>query len=320
MSEASDPLSREVKAEAAAWLARLRADDRTPADEEAFQAWLAAAPAHTAAFEAVSSVWDIAGGLPRDLRGYKRQPMVSDRRQILAGLGVLVVAGGTFSAWRSAQARVYQTDVGEQKHVVLEDGSQVFLDTNTRINVKIDDTVRNAELMYGRADFNVFPDSSRQFIVSAADRKIVTGASEFDVQQENGRVSILLIKGSASLQSVSSAERTQVMRTGERLVTGQTGTSRLDRPNLAPLQAWRTGRAIFENDRLSQAIFEMNRYSTDKLEIENPAIADMRVSGVYYVGDNVAFASSISKLLPVKMRRDRNHVYLSVDSARLIQG
>ena len=64
----------------------------------------------------------------------------------------------------------------------------------------------------------------------------------------------------------------------------------------------------------------MNRYSTDKLEIEDPTIANLRVSGVYYVGDNAAFASSVSKLLPVKMRRNANHVYLSADSARLIQG
>ena len=71
-------------------------------------------------------------------------PATGHRRQILAGIGLLVVAGGSFSAWQSAQARVYQTDVGEQKHLVLEDGSRVFLDTDTRISIKFDDTVHVA--------------------------------------------------------------------------------------------------------------------------------------------------------------------------------
>ena len=56
-----------VKAGAATWLARLRADDRTAEDEAAFREWLADDPAHAAAFEAMNGVWDVAGR--RDLRG-----------------------------------------------------------------------------------------------------------------------------------------------------------------------------------------------------------------------------------------------------------
>src|SRR6185437_12451957 len=113
MQAPSVPSSSAMKADAAAWLARLRADDRSSADERAFQEWLAT-PEHAAAFESVSSIWDIAGGLPHDLRGYDQRRPAGHRRQVLAGLGALLVAGGTFSAWRSAQAHVYQTEVGEQ--------------------------------------------------------------------------------------------------------------------------------------------------------------------------------------------------------------
>ncbi len=319
MSNTSLPVTCEMKAEAAAWMARLRADDRGVADECAFQEWLAAAPAHGAAFETVSSIWEAAGGLPHDLRGPNGRAPVKHRRQVLAGMGALIVSGGAFSAWRSAQAGTYQTEVGEQKHLALEDGSHVFLDTDTRIKVKFDDKVRAAELLYGRANFCVTHDPSRLFIVSAADRKIVAAASEFDVRHENGLVSVLLIKGSASLRSVAPGAHTQVMHDGERLVAEKSAI-RLDKPSLAPLQAWKTGRAIFDNDRLCDAVREMNRYSTDTLEIEDAAIAGMRISGIYYVGDNVVFANSVSKLLPVKVRRDGNHVYMRADSARLIQG
>ena len=86
--------SPEIRAQAAAWLARLRADDRDSRDEGAFQAWLAASPDHAAAFEAVDRVWSEVGSF-RDLRGPVQRPAarVASRRALLAGVGLLAVTG-----------------------------------------------------------------------------------------------------------------------------------------------------------------------------------------------------------------------------------
>src|SRR6185437_12027029 len=130
-----------IRAEAAAWLARLHAEDRDAADEAAFRAWLSADPAHAMAFEAVDRTWSDIGGLGNlirtDLRrGVARvpvrEPALTSRRLLLAGVGLLAVTSGSALFWRSASARVYETDVGEQKHVALDDGSQLFLDDKTR--------------------------------------------------------------------------------------------------------------------------------------------------------------------------------------------
>jgi transmembrane sensor len=61
-----------VRAEAAAWLARLRADDRQIADEAAFRDWLDASPVHAAAFEAVDRMWSDVGWLVDLRRGTAR--------------------------------------------------------------------------------------------------------------------------------------------------------------------------------------------------------------------------------------------------------
>ena len=312
--------SDDVKAESAAWLARLRADDRSPEDERAFRDWLAAEPSHSAAFEAVSATWELSSGLSRDLRGCCHPKSAGNRREVLAGLGALSLAFGAFAVMRSAQARVYQTDVGEQKHIALDDGSHVLLDTDTRIRVNFSKSLRAAELLYGRANFRVVADTGRPFIVCAADRKIVTAVSDLDVRKDHGAISVVLIKGSATLEPVTPGGRTEVLHSGQQVFADKTRAWHLGAPNIASLVAWQTGHAIFENEKLADAVYEMNRYSTDKLLIENAAIAGLRVSGVYFVGDNVAFANAISKLLPVKMHRDGNRVYLSSSSGHLIQG
>ena len=57
----------------------------------------------------------------------------------------------------------------------------------------------------------------------------------------------------------------------------------------------------------------MNRYSTQRLAVD-PAVASLKVSGVYRVGDNAAFARSLAKLLPVAVHEDGDTLLLTADS------
>jgi transmembrane sensor len=310
------PTAETARAEAAAWLARLRADDRSPADERAFQSWLAADPRHIAAFEAINAMWDAAGGLVR-----ARRPVLQ-RRAVLAGLGTFVVLATGFSAWENAYAGVYETDVGEQKHVALDDGTQVFLDTDTRIRVRFDSSLRTVELERGRANFRVAPDAKRPFVVRAAGQEIVASRTTFDVRRDGDRVSVVLIAGKAALKSSSTqrANASNVLTPGERVVAMANDVVKHDKPNLMPLLAWQTGQAIFESEELAQAAAEMNRYTTMKLVVDDPAISRLRMSGVYRVGDNAAFARSVAALLPVTLEFFADHVELVRDVSRMPEG
>ena len=304
----------ETRAEAAAWLARLHAEDRDAADEAAFRAWLAADPAHAAAFEAVDRVWSDVGGLG-DLRTGKielRRPAgVLGRRALLAGVGLLAVTGGSALFLRSASAKVYETDVGEQKHVALNDGSQLFLDAKTRISVSFSDTERTVDMQYGRANFRVAPDGKRPFVVQAAERRIVATRCNFDVRCENGQVQVVLIHGEADVKP-SRGGQSQTLRSGERLVASNE-IEKLDKPDLTRALAWQTGYEMFDKEDLAQAAAEMNRYSTARLEVD-PSVAGLKVSGLYRVGDNSAFARSLAKLLPIAVRQNGDTLLLTADS------
>lgn len=313
--------SPEIRAEAAAWLARLRADDRTATDEAAFHAWLAADPAHAVAFEAVDRVWSEVGGLAgvrADIRaGFSRpasRPSATSRRALLAGAGALAICGSGALFLRSASAKVYETDVGEQKHVSLDDGSQLFLDARTRISVAFSETVRAVDLQYGRANFRVVSDYKRPFVVEAAERKIVATRCNFDVRCEDGKVQVLLIHGEADVRpsSAAASDRGERLRSGERLVASVDMETR-DKPDMTRQIAWQTGYESFENQNLAQAAEEMNRYSTARLEVD-PAVANLKVSGIYRVGDNGAFARSLTKLLPIAVRQDGDTLVLTPEN------
>ena len=322
MSVRQEVPSPEVRAEAAAWLARLHAEDRDAADEAGFRAWLNASPSHAAAFEAVDRVWSDVGGLTglrTDLRGDfhlgslpVRERAQTSRRALLAGVGLLAVTGGSALFWRSASAKVYETEVGEQKHVALDDGSQLFLDAKTRVAVSFSDTERMVNMQYGRVNFRVVPDLKRPFVVEAAERKIVASRCNFDVRCEDGQVQVVLIHGEADVKPVSApASQGQRLQAGERLVASNDVEKR-DKPDLTRVLAWQSGYEMFDNQDLAQAAEEMNRYSTAKLAVD-PSVAGLKVSGVYRVGDNGAFAHSLTKLLPVTVRQIGDTYMLSAD-------
>jgi transmembrane sensor len=69
---------------------------------------------------------------------------------------------------------------------------------------------------------------------------------------------------------------------------------------------------MFDKEELAQAVEEMNRYSTAKLAVD-PDIAGLKVSGMYRVGDNSAFARSLAKLLPITVRQIGDTLVLSAD-------
>jgi transmembrane sensor len=308
--------SPEIRAEAAAWLARLHAEDRDSADEAAFRAWLAASPAHAAAFEAVDRVWSDVGGLNdfRIARQTERPALrTASRRALLAGVGLLAVAGGSALFWRSASAKVYETEVGEQKHVALDDGSQLFLDAQTRISVSFSETARTVDMQYGRANFRVVPDPGRPFIVEAAEHRIVATRCNFDVRCEDGKVQVVLIHGEADVKQASAPDsQGQRLKAGERLVAANDIEKR-DKPDLTHVLAWQTGYEIFDKEDLAQAVGEMNRYSTAKLAVD-PSVAGLKVSGVYRVGDNGAFARALAKLLPLSVQQTGDTLMLTADT------
>jgi len=317
-----EPDALHAKAEAAAWVARLRGEDRSAEDERAFQSWLRADHVNAAAFEVVNAMWDCTGSLPiGSMRPTAPPPRKGIHRRALmaGGIGAIFAGSGLFYIG-SAQAGIYQTDVGEQKHISLSDGSQLLLDTDTKLKVSFDDKARSVDLNYGRVNCRVATDAGRPFALRAGGETVVGQHSTFDVCRRGGDVSVVLISGLAAIQKRDVTARPHILNGGERLISRADEQARFDKPALTPLLAWQSGKAIFENSDLAQAVYEMNLYTNVKIRLTDERLGRFKVSGVYRVGDNIVFARSLEKLLPVEARQFGDHIEIDGDSDRVIGG
>jgi transmembrane sensor len=322
VSRPDDNDSRAARAQAAAWLARLRSEERTAADERGFRTWLAEDAHNRQAFETANAIFEMVGAADRDRLASLTPHRVSRRTMLQASM--TVAAASVFGvAIYLRSGTTYATEVGEQRTVSLADGTLVSLDTNTEIRVWMHRTRRVVQLRRGRAHFDVADDSSRPFEVIAGDRSVITRGAHFDVSKDGVVVSVLHERGrpltvGATEAAEDGGTRVSTARDlveGERVVFAADKIMREDRPILANAVAWRYGRLAFFGEPLSQAVAEMNRYTRRPIVIADPEVGRMPISGNYSVGDTEAFATSLSVLLPVKVEPAPDRVTLRLRPA-----
>ncbi|HEY0680789.1 MAG TPA: FecR domain-containing protein [Steroidobacter sp.] len=285
-------------AEAAAWLARLRAEHRTRDDEARFRQWLAADPMNAERFEHVATIWDDMDALRDFPRSEPAPRRLISRRKMLAGSLAVFGVGGLGLQWSIATAGVYTTARGEQRRLTLEDGSRLLLNTETSLKVRFDSEQRRIELRRGQALFEVSSDP-RPFSVNAGEHDLTVARGRFDMRREEDELSVLAIEGVATLAKADNAAvRISV---GERVRVDAELHVEHDRPDLNDMLAWQSGHAAFRGEPLARVVTEMNRYSERELVLMDERASALRISGVYRVGDNSAFARSLARLLPIRV-------------------
>jgi len=302
----ADPRKRVVTAEteAAEWHARLGAPTVATNTIRDFAAWRQD-PANDEAYRRVERAWGGTGQLAQDpemrdaldsvltrTRSRRARPV---RQPLVIGLvGVAAAAALAFTGWSWLQARtVFTTAVGEQRLVQLADGSSVRLDTDTRIHVRFDGHQRMVDLEGGQALFTVAHDAGRPFIVAAGEARVTAVGTVFDVRRRDQGTNVTLVSG---VVDVASGGRKARMAAGHQARSTAAG------PVIRAVDAetetlWTSGRIIFRDTPLRQAVAEVNRYLTDKVHLDaGVALSSEPVSGVFNTGDRDAFVSTASEV------------------------
>jgi transmembrane sensor len=324
----------EIAAEAAVWVARLHGPDRSVPMERECLAWQARSAEHREAFERCTETWQdvprvslanaYAGAGPaRAASGVaSRFPL----RWIASAAVAAVLAGTALLVQQWRDQGVYSTGVGEQHQVLLADGTQMSLNTGTRVRVDLGTQRRIVDVQGGEALFEVGKDPARPFVVRVAGREVEALGTTFAVRYTPDdapaqTLTVTLIEGQVAVRPLPRGGGTggpapgQVMRlqAGERVRLSAVAAAveaapRVDRPNIDAVIAWKRSEAVFDGAELPDAVAEMNRYTrTPIVLLDAPALAGLRVSGLYRTSDSAGFARAVAALhgLSVHERQGR---------------
>lgn len=261
----------------------------------------------------IDDVWDAIGQLDASdfaVDEVKTRPAVSRRAWLVGGTLAAGVAFGGVFLWR-AQPVVHETSVGERRTVALPDGSQVTLNTASRIEVRFGGGRREVVLAAGEAFFSVQrqADHAPFDVFSHAAQIRVTG-TRFNLYRHAAFTDVDLLEGGVTVGPANGQTRDPA-NAAVRLAPGQAvRVSASGRPGsvtsarIGRIEDWRRGLVSFDRTPLPVAVAEMNRYSRAPLRLDDAALGQLRIDGVFETGDTAAFAKALHSLHDVTVWQD----------------
>jgi transmembrane sensor len=216
----------------------------------------------------------------------------------------------------------YATATGEQRVLVLDDGTRVTMNTGTQIAVNYRADRRIVRLIRGQALFDVAHNPSRPFSVIAADRQVTALGTVFEVRLDRGRLQVTLVRGRVMVaQEAAGGQPTPSPSTflnpGQQFVVALNAAPSVARVDVEKQLLWRQSLVEFNDVPIAQAVAELNRYSLRPIVIADPRAGTMRISGVFRTGDPAAFSDLVGAMLPISANENgRGEIELRSSSAQ----
>ncbi len=309
-----DPADGGPDAEAADWLVRLADEDAGAEDPDlhgAFLAWLTQSPRHVKAFLEASEAFRSLDGLDpqrridvrRLVEGQgadviplregaelgRQEPAAaptamttgrraSFRRRVAMSVAATVAVCTVLLAWSLLTPSTYRTAVGEQRTFKLDDGSMLYLNTQSEVQVQFSSHLREVRLLEGEGLFAVEHDPDRPFVVSTEGATIRALGTRFNVYERGASTKVSVVEG---LVQVAAAQGSMRLAAGEEadIVDGRVAKAHPVEP--ADVVAWRERRLVFREAPLGAVAAEFNRYNKKQIRLQGDGVRDLQLTGVF---------------------------------------
>ncbi len=325
--------------QAAHWWVALHGDTVAAADKQAFAAWVARSPERIEAYlrmarlmgalhspkvdwpdvpaatlvqEARSATAEI---MPLARAGVEadavREPRVRrPRMRLYSALAAMVLVAAGTALFLHMNPQRYQTALGEQRSVLLEDGSLVMLNTSSQIEVDMQKERRVIRLLAGEALFQVAHEIGRPFEVHAGATTIRAVGTQFNVDRRMARTTVTVLEGRVIVADQGVAESPgSYLQSAERIVVTGAGLGARERiANVAPVTAWTQRQLVFERRLLGEVAEEFNRYNRRHIQIEDGVLANQRVTGVFQANDPASFMTFLKEIPGVRIQETEEGV------------
>jgi transmembrane sensor len=347
---------KQISAEAVDWFLQFQETAGAGQDRQAFSEWLLRSPAHVEEYLRVSSSWCMVDiGAEGDLEpealvaeakkhhetdnvvrlpgrfGRHRLPESGDSgrrfsgkdgwRALAASLVLGIALWVAYLSWHFPMT--FQTTVGEQRSFTLQDGSVVFLNTNSKVRVGRFSTERHIDLVRGEARFKVAKDASRPFSVATETAAVRAVGTVFNVRAYPASTQVAVLEGQVEVTAAPAREivvpaqappqgsepvppRTVSrvrLAAGERAAVTNLGIQTNTGPPIESVMAWTERRLVFRDQPLIAVIGEFNRYRMQPLVLDDPELAAVKISGVFDLSDTESLIAYLGAYETVQVDR-----------------
>lgn len=340
-------------------------------ERNAFNKWLAEDKNNSKLYAELKQIWEKTGNIQHyknlDLKSawdkmLSKQPELSGThkkafskqlknkiRPLLRIAAIFLI--GFFVAWFAnklipgEQAENYHKIVvprGQKSEVILADGTQIWLNSESKLSYPANFTGKNREVhLSGEAFFKVTHNSENPFIVKTSDINIQVHGTSFNVKSypKDGIVETTLIDGSISIMRQNSKRRhrnTIQLKPNQKAVyikgQGKIKLSDLrelhknakdkkqklsrkkiivsDKADTEKITAWKDKKLIFRNEKFDELANRLERWYDVEITITNPELTQYHYSGTIE-NETIHDVLEIIKLtLPIKYTIKHKNIHI----------
>lgn len=311
------------------WILKLDSTSLTEEERSALGDWLVKDQKNCEVLLEVATTWDkinVLAGLsdffPHSLTSVLKPRTLFDgwglNLVLCACLAVLVVTASMIaniftSELKPTQTARYQTEIGETKVILLPDGSEVVMNTNTKLALAYSSSARLLSLAQGEIVVSVAKED-RPLSVIALDRIVQAKGTEFVVEiTADEKVDVMVTEGRVvvgiqpsnnrppKMEELSDdfaappvlfqlADNSNSLGAGEQLTLRDSAATKkiIQSDDIEVRLSWRRGGLIFKSIPLARALKEVERYTSVEFEVLDERLKSKVLTGRFKTGDVTA--------------------------------
>lgn len=313
-----------LRKETVAWVVRLCSGAATEADRQAWQLWHQQHPDHQRAWQRIQGINSTVQQVPTGIAvptlqaaGQRRKRVDAGRRQLLRGLALCAGTGALGAvSYRMAErhalwhpwAADFSTGVGEQRQVALADGSVLTLNTASAADVVFSDDLRLVRLWAGEVLIETArhrglgnaQSNRRPFVVETTHGHVYALGTRFTVHQQGDKTLVQVLDSAVEVRPAEAPATRVVVHAGQQLGFTRAGVGALQAGD-DMAASWDSGSLLVSDQPLGEVVAQLARYRRGHLGCD-PAVAGIRVSGAFPLGDTDKALAVIAKAFPVRVR------------------
>lgn len=298
--------------EAIHWLARLNSPQFSEKDEKKFMQWLESSPLNQAAYINAEELWErgsILAQLPET--PFRKKPIFQlETWQGWAFACTFIIALSGLFLLRTDNTSTYQyeTAIGEQREIQLDDGSHITLNTNSKLRVELNNKFRRTFLTKGEAFFDVKKDG-RTFDVITTNGTVHVLGTHFSVYQQLTDTLVTVIEGQVALGETPNnpSEFKAITRLQANEYLHIESAKKGEAPkkiNATTALAWRKKQLVFNGRNLEHVITELSRYFPQQIVLDSAELGSREITAVIPLSDVNTAVNAIAQSLKLNISHD----------------
>ncbi|MFU8927869.1 FecR family protein [Acinetobacter puyangensis] len=207
-------IDAQILEEAVDWFIQMSEQPLDDIQSEQFEAWKTQSPQHQLAWQKTQKLQQRLGNIPVEISKQTLSQNASTKFPL--GKLILILACGSIITstvyFTNQQALLadYRTPYGEQRHITLEDGSRLILNSKTAIDVKYTAQNRQIILHYGEIFIQTGKETNqnhRPFTVLGKHGTIQALGTQFDMRQQQQQTSVAVIEHAVKINTAASQQQ-----------------------------------------------------------------------------------------------------------------